>query len=452
MNNITAALDAANAAYVVRGAGSQRGDADLDLWIRSDHAERVIAALLEVNAAPIAGLTPSRPHHLTLAAPAPHGCQVVDLAIGPLSLGPYVVRDFVAVARDASGQTLSGASLIVDLLPRRLLAGKIPEQRHIEAARAVWSTMAPPDRTSLESEMAGDFGAGIASAVGQALESGQSRPLAAIARHARRRYLGALLRRPAGRRHLRRTLAGRLSVRPKPFGWPIRGTLVVLVGTDGTGKTTTATRVVGELNRLGMPARLRYFGRTRGNLPGVGALRDALERRDPSTAVPGPRPAPQRWHLLRRVGSWYYAFEYSARFWLTVFPSLAFGRTVVMDRFVYDLVVMPGGSPGAARVARQLVPHPEVVLYLDAPAGEIHDRKPERSVEAIGERQAKFADVVASLEHSTRYTVSTSRSAPDATARLVAAITMQAHRPHLPDMQAWTAQLGGSPDQASTRR
>ena len=445
MKEITAALEAAGVPFVVRGTERPDHPSDLDIHIENRECERVIDLLLRLDGAPIAGLTPSRPHHLTLMVPVARGSQLVDVSIGPLSLGPHVLQDAKTVSRDTEGSKLTGASLIVDLLPRRLLAGKIPESRHVSAAEEAWSAMSTADQTALEVEMVAQFGPAIAGAVAKALQGFGTSELVSVAPQARRRYVRALLRKRSGRLHLKRNVAARMSVRPKPFGWPTRGTLVVFIGTDGTGKTTTATRVVEELQRLGMPAGLRYFGRTRGNLPGVGALRGALERRDPASATDGPRPAPLRWHRLRRLGSWYYAVEYALRFWFTVFPRLWLGRTVVMDRFVYDLSVMPSGSASAPALARRLVPQPTVVIHLEAPAKEIHERKPERTVEEISARQAIFATIIADLEHSTRYTVSTSKDAPDVTGSLVAGITMAAHRRHLPETKAWATRLGSSP-------
>lgn len=452
MNNTLEALGAAGLSFAVRGSGRPSDGSDLDLCIDEDQLEPMLGVLLGLGAAPIAGLTKGRPHHLSLMVPAATGAGLLDLSIGPLSLGPHIIRDATDIAGDAEGAALTGAGLIVDLLPRRMLAGKVLELHHVEAARVAWWDLSEMARSSLESTLHRDFGHVIANAVTGTLNGGDPPDaLESVAGHARRRYLRALLRTAPGRWHLWRTLRNRLSMRPKPFGWPTRGTLVVLVGTDGTGKTTTATKAVDELGRLGVPANLKYFGRTRGNLPGVRAVRDALERRDPATAVLGPRPEPQRWPLIRRAGSWYYAFEYCLRFWFTVFPSLFRGRVVVLDRFVYDLAVMPGGSAAAAKLAIRLVPSPTIVVHLDAPAGQIHARKPERTVEAITSRQDTFARIVAGLTRPTRYTISTAQDAPDMTLYLVAAITMAAHRDHLSSTEKWEEILIPRPDQPRAR-
>ncbi|WP_241832221.1 dTMP kinase [Pseudofrankia sp. EUN1h] len=186
--------------------------------------------------------------------------------------------------------------------------------------------------------------------------------------------------------------------------------MIVLVGVDGSGKSTAAKRLAGELTAAGTPA--RYF-ENGGGRPLIDPLARRLGRRDGR-------------HLLGRRG--YLAVEASIR-WVAIARATTIStltrRVSVMDRYSYcQFAIMRargdstpsgggapdggggggsargaygggsgGGAPGGGggggetgghaerlvRVAYSVFPRPDVTFYLTIPADEAA-----RRVEARG--------------------------------------------------------------------
>jgi thymidylate kinase len=230
-----------------------------------------------------------------------------------------------------------------------------------------------------------------------------------------------------------------------PLGLRTRGALVVLVGTDGSGKSTVATEIASRLGDLGVTTSTAHMGMARGNLPGVGLARKLLgvkaETGDPvvaatSTSGPDPvdedaPPAPLSHATIRKAAAWYYAGEYAWRWWRDVRPGLRHGGVVIADRYVYDLRESPWPGSRASRFAERMLPSPDVLVLPDAPAELIHARKPERPLREQREQQIRFASLLA--EHPARLAevvVDTSGSATsDDVAVVVAAVVEALHQP-----------------------
>jgi thymidylate kinase len=231
--------------------------------------------------------------------------------------------------------------------------------------------------------------------------------------------------------------------------------VVVLVGTDGAGKSTVTEEIAERLRALGLPTRTAYFGMARGNLPGVGLARrvlgvapagDAATGAGASPPEPAPEPEPvlvvpdrlpdlaeQRAGLshpvLRRAAAWYYAGEYVLRYLREVAPGVRRREVVLCDRYVYDLRESPWPGSPAARVAERLVPRPDVLVLPDAPIEDIHRRKPERSFAEQWAQQTRFrALVAADPARVASLRVDTSGEPGDSVARVVVAVLTAAHR------------------------
>src|SRR3982750_1230837 len=97
--------------------------------------------------------------------------------------------------------------------------------------------------------------------------------------------------------------------------------LVVILGPDGSGKTTVAEGVAAELRRRGIPAERVYMGAGTPGLP-TRRLRQALRRRRPG----GPRALnPARPHtLLELVHTW---LDFRWRHRSQIRPRLRAGST-----------------------------------------------------------------------------------------------------------------------------
>lgn len=80
------------------------------------------------------------------------------------------------------------------------------------------------------------------------------------------------------------------------------------------------------------------------------------------------------------------------RFWTgyltAIRPALRAGKLVVGDRWAYGYIVQPlplrfAGPEWLARTAIALMPKPDLIVNLAAPAEIVHNRKPELSVPDI---------------------------------------------------------------------
>ena len=155
-----------------------------------------------------------------------------------------------------------------------------------------------------------------------------------------------------------------------------RGHFVVVVGPDGVGKTTFAHAIA---DRLG--SRCKYFH----------FLPRPLWRLSDRPGKPGELVEKYSGEARRLLGwvrlarnvikSWF-------AYWITIRPTLRSGVTVVGDRYLYGYIAQPTplkffGPGWLARLALRLIPKPDLVVVLDAPADVIHGRKPELASDVI---------------------------------------------------------------------
>jgi dTMP kinase len=145
---------------------------------------------------------------------------------------------------------------------------------------------------------------------------------------------------------------------------------VALIGIDGSGKTTQALRLAGELTALGLHASYR---RNAGGRHWFGRLAAALGRRDAEDLL-GRRPMLVIESVLR---------------WLAILNTqlrrLVTRDIAVMDRYAvcqYASLRARGAGPGAerrARLAYRLFPRPDVTFLLA-----VHPEVAHRRIEARG--------------------------------------------------------------------
>jgi thymidylate kinase len=190
---------------------------------------------------------------------------------------------------------------------------------------------------------------------------------------ARRALARAPLRTVAGR--LRFYLAeARLHLNP-PLPW------VAILGPDGSGKSTLLDGL-----RDGWPATLGSV-RTHHLRP------HRLNRRNASTGpVVDPHAEPPRGRLGSVAALGFVLLDWWIGYWTRIVRERAKHGVVVFDRHLIDLQVDPlryryGGPSWAVRAACRLVPRPDVIVVLDAPAAVVQARKQEVTA-AESERQS----------------------------------------------------------------
>ena len=371
---------------------------DLDVWSSTDYRARAEVALEEMHAVPIAATRDrSWLQHSAYALPVAASTELVDLTVGDLFVGPFLLcpEERIRTGKAADGPVFLGWAAIADNLLRPVLRGRVPEAERVAAARVAWEAMSSQLRQEFAGHVTTVLGRTFSKWVLETLEASEAATVRA--RFLRSMALPRLIVRP---KQLRSLWLHRVAVYSggatrRPFGKRIAGLLVVLIGTDGAGKTATSDRVARRLWRVNVRASRSYFGRSRGNLPGVSYLREHFERRSQrageSSGLKGRSGAtPVK---VRQLAAWYYSIEYALRAWIGVMPRVWAGKVVLLDRYVYDLRVMGTASVGPAKLAERLAPRPHVVVHLDADPEVLHDRKPERTTKEFARQRAVYSRV-----------------------------------------------------------
>ena len=477
MNSLVTVMTESGARWAWQGAlGAaetwQRNSdhADLDLWCDESSISAIARALDAWPAARIADAAdPRRLRHTSYAVETDQGLAVIDLTFGDLRVGSVLLVPESDVTTD--DHRLTGVAAAADLLMRKLLRGRLPDDARLAEARAAWAGAADAPRAAAVTQWSDQVGAELVAECVGVLDG------AAPADDLPSRVRRQLVRRTVAPSGVSAAWAQRHSVVPTgrsagPLGLRTRGAVVVLVGTDGSGKSTVADQLTQRLERAGFTVRPAYFGMARGNLPGVGLARRILgvapagdgaghEGGTASPLDPAPGagtvdvdqhrltpegsptvadeagssdPVDMRRDLehasLRRVAAWYYAGEYVVRYLTQVSPSIRRRRVVVCDRYVYDLRESPWPGSAASRVLERIVPAPDVLVLPDAPVELIHARKPERSFADQSAQQQRFRALLDSRPaRVAEVRVDTSGADDDGVADVVAAVVAATHLP-----------------------
>lgn len=198
---------------------------------------------------------------------------------------------------------------------------------------------------------------------------------------------------------------------------------IALIGADGAGKTSVGRRVV---ESFPLPIKYLYMGInlecSRFVLPTTRLVLEwkrATRRRPVMTGPPDPtrvRVAPKGWprRALASVKSQLRIANLVAEEWfrqIVAWFHRSRGYIVLCDRHfyldygAYDLGNRRG-KPGGSLAARlhllmlsRLYPRPDLVIYLDAPAEVLFDRKREGTIELLEHRRREYLGLRDRLPH-----------------------------------------------------
>jgi thymidylate kinase len=386
------------------------GLSDLDLWVADESVGAMDELLIALGGVAVCSTTdPRRLRHRQYWMPTtfddgangPRLGSIVDVTVGDLRVGPVLlVPEYLVTVRfemvrcDREVQwrlpVLSGVARVADLSLRPLLRGRVVDGARRRDAALELAALPAAQRAYLRGVVGHVVGDRRVDDVWRWLTD----PAANVEmvnglRAARRRMVSSTL----APRNVLSTLRQWATIVPSrrkgPAGLRHSGVVVAMVGTDGSGKSTTAERLASELRRAGFTVTNAYFGMARGNLPGLALLRrlagggDTSARPQPSATVVESRDASVtavRPSLVHRAAAWVYVLDYLWRSVRLVRPAVRRGHVVICDRWVTDLRRHPAPGSSAARVAQWLVGAPDVFMLADAPVEEMVARKGERSV------------------------------------------------------------------------
>jgi len=235
--------------------------------------------------------------------------------------------------------------------------------------------------------------------------------------------LRAALRRVAVRRAplatARRIVARQLR-RARHLVHPAHGLHVVLLGPDGVGKST----VIDALRTQVAPA---FAGvAVHAVAPALSQLRDGSYRTRAThhehAGATNPHGLPPHGLTASIVKAAYWLVYYGLGHQLFVRPWLARGGLVVRHRHLIDVLVDArryrySGPSWLVRALWRVVPKPDLVILLDAPAETVHDRKAELTVDEIARQRRSYRRLVNGLSGIGRIVDAT--GAPEETAARV---------------------------------
>ena len=163
-----------------------------------------------------------------------------------------------------------------------------------------------------------------------------------------------------------------------------RGKFIVLVGPDGTGKTTVA-QAIREMQG-DRYAGIHCFHWRPGLLPVPGRRTTAAD-----TGQAGAPPRDFKYGtMLSLLRFFYYLTDFVLGYWLEIRPRLRRGELVIGERWYYDVIVHPQRyafrlPTWLLNAGGLLVPGPDISILLYGDPDKIHARKPELSADEISQ-------------------------------------------------------------------
>ncbi|EKD46962.1 MAG: thymidylate kinase-like protein [uncultured bacterium] len=168
------------------------------------------------------------------------------------------------------------------------------------------------------------------------------------------------------------------------------GLFVVVLGPDGSGKSTLVNALLNDLQRA-FRRTWRFHWRP-GLLPKLGGGSSTCLQTDnsKSTAASPPKKAKYGKAVsLLRYG--YYLLDFILGYWAVVYPRRAQTTLILGERWYYDVIASPERygfnlPQWLLRFGKLLIPLPDLTILLVADPENIHARKPELSPDEIKEQ------------------------------------------------------------------
>ncbi|MDH3892453.1 MAG: hypothetical protein OEV49_15405 [candidate division Zixibacteria bacterium] len=186
------------------------------------------------------------------------------------------------------------------------------------------------------------------------------------------------------------------------FFWRRRGLLVVIMGIDGSGKTTLAQQVAAQHDGGGLFCQYRYMGL---KLSLVQRFRRLLRPGgDPRERYVGQRgiadSLAKRWTLLANMFnlllSLFYILEYNAKCLFALAPIRNHNDLIIVDRTWLDKLM--AAERWGNRLSFHLLPKPDLVIALHGDLTVFYKRAREFEVPVLSKMQAALNDALVYIE------------------------------------------------------
>ena len=175
-----------------------------------------------------------------------------------------------------------------------------------------------------------------------------------------------------------------------------KGGVIALLGPDGCGKSS----VIAQL-------KVSFHG---DNFSGIEVLhlrphvRLGVKKNTVNESVDDPHGQDARGSLISLIKITYFLFDYTVGYFIRVRPLLQKHKLVIFDRYYYDLLVDPkryryGAPIWFARLISYLIPKPNLIILLNAPANIIQGRKQEVSFDETERQTKEYYKLIHGMKH-----------------------------------------------------
>ena len=181
------------------------------------------------------------------------------------------------------------------------------------------------------------------------------------------------------------------------------GIMVVLLGPDGSGKTSVAKQIMEYMPPESLK-RQRLHWRP-GILPQLSRL--FRKHRDPSAldSYEQPHQAPCHGTFSSLIRFFYYATDFILGYYLKLRWAKVKGALLVIERYYYDILVdqirygfqVPRWLP---RLLMRFIPKPDIVVYLHNSPEKLYARKQELAIEELTRQVSEFQDLLPKLPNA----------------------------------------------------
>lgn len=174
------------------------------------------------------------------------------------------------------------------------------------------------------------------------------------------------------------------------MAWPTGG-WIAFIGPDGCGKSLVISVIRQQFAQAFREVQCFH-------------LRPQLLRRKTNAigVVTDPHGQPARGLLASVAKVFYFAADYSLGYLFLIAPALRLTQLIIFDRYIYDLLVDSkrvryGGPAWLLRLAARLVPRPDLIILLDAPAEVLWSRKQEVPFDEVVRQRAAYVQLASTL-------------------------------------------------------
>lgn len=177
--------------------------------------------------------------------------------------------------------------------------------------------------------------------------------------------------------------------------WSNKGVFVVLLGPDGSGKTTVAKKIIESINYS--RKEYIYLGSNKKRILPYPNINRKHKNRENSSCIS--IDTMLRFRIKKRAHDYlrllYNTFEYLLHYNLKVYPLLTKNYLVIGDRYFYDILTMKDSTlkPSIEKIVLKIFPRPSCTILLDNNPATIKDRKDELTEEEISRLLLKYKDL-----------------------------------------------------------